>query len=518
MVRFTSLNLGFLSFVIKEKLFLAESLVATLVGICFGPVGAKAIDPIGGNMQATNLAFSDIIICIQIMAAAISLPKKFWLRRWKSMTILLGPVVLYKWLMGALIFYGVLGRPFVESLILSGCTAPTDPVLVNSITSGRFADMHIPLSIRQLLSAESAANDGIVLPIWSISVYLYKYNIGAAFSKWGYKVLAYEMILSVIFGVLMGLGTRWALYYSDREGWIDKKNFFSFEIALTLFVVGVSQILHLSTFISIFVTGLVFSWDGWFAAETEEAHVQEVIDNLLNLTYFVYFGICFFLILGASLPWADFNSDTLPLWRLILTGICLLLLRRLPIILALYKYTPPLYTLQDAALVGWFGPIGIGALWYMSAAALFLPENTTIVPIIMFVVFINVIAFGITVPFVHMTILTISSISRSRSVEVPRWPENTPISANMISGPSVVPLNRITSNLSYSGSRLVSPAQFPSTSSFAANSTTELAVSNPSDNTFADNKANNADQETNGKEENGLTPKSSVVFNLENRD
>jgi hypothetical protein len=154
----------------------------------------------------------------------------------------------------------------------------------------------------------------------------------------------------------------------------------------------------------------------------------------------------------------------------------------------------------------------------MSAAALFLPENTTIVPIIMFVVFINVIAFGITVPFVHMTILTISSISRSRSVEVPRWPENTPISANMISGPSVVPLNRITSNLSYSGSRLVSPAQFPSTSSFAANSTTELAVSNPSDNTFADNKANNADQETNGKEENGLTPKSSVVFNLENRD
>jgi NhaP-type Na+/H+ or K+/H+ antiporter len=277
--------------VIKEKLFLAESLVATIIGICFGPMGAKAIDPfVDGNIQATNYSFSDIVICIQIMAAAISLPKKFWLRRWKSIGILLGPVVIYKWLIGALIFYGVLGRPFTEALILSGCTAPTDPILANSITSGRFADMHIPVSIRQLLSAESAANDGIVLPLWALSVYLYKYNIGEAFAKWGYMILAYEMILSIIFGVIIGLSSRWALYYSEREGWIDKKNFFSFEIALTLFVVGVAQILNLSTFISVFVTGLVFSWDGWFAAETEEAHVQEVIDNLLNLTYFVYFG------------------------------------------------------------------------------------------------------------------------------------------------------------------------------------------------------------------------------------
>ena len=265
--------------------------MATLIGICFGPIGAKALNPFDlGDEQKINLAFTDIVICIQIMAAAISLPKKFWLRRWKSMSILLVPVVIYKWLAGALIFYLVLGRPFVESLILSACTCPTDPILANSITSGRFADMHIPISIRQLLAAESAANDGLVLPLWALSVYLNKYDIGQAFAKWGYMIIAYELILSLIFGTVIGLASRWALYYSEREGWIDKKNFLSFEIALTLFVVGVCQMLHLSTFISIFMAGLVFSWDGWFTAETEEAHVQEVIDNLLNLTYFVYFG------------------------------------------------------------------------------------------------------------------------------------------------------------------------------------------------------------------------------------
>jgi NhaP-type Na+/H+ or K+/H+ antiporter len=221
--------------VIKERLFLSESLVATVIGICFGPAGAKAVDPFSlGGVQVTNKAFSDIVICIQIMAAAISLPKKFWMRRWQSMCILLGPVIIYKWLICSLIFYWVLGRPFVESLILASCMTPTDPILANSINSGRFADAHIPITIRQMISAESAANDGLVLALWSLSVYLYKYDIKQAFAVWGYKTLAYEMILSILLGVVVGLSSRWALYYTEREGWIDKKNFLSFEIALTV--------------------------------------------------------------------------------------------------------------------------------------------------------------------------------------------------------------------------------------------------------------------------------------------
>lgn len=55
-----------------------------------------------------------------------------------------------------------------------------------------------------------------------------------------------------------------------------------------------------------FAAGNAFSWDDWFRQETEEAHFQEVIDMLLNLSVFVYIGtiivsvksyICFVLIL-----------------------------------------------------------------------------------------------------------------------------------------------------------------------------------------------------------------------------
>ena len=176
--------------------------------------------------------------------------------------------------------------------------------------------------------------------------------------------------------------------------------------------------------------------------------------------------------------------------------------------MALYKYIPPLYTIHDAALVGWFGPVGVGALWYMSAAALALPDNTTIVPTIMFVVFISVIAFGITVPFVHMTILTITSMSRSRSVEVPHWPENTPISSSMISGPSLVPLTRIKSNLSYSGSRVISQVEISSHQGGVATSS-HLQVSNQHQ---SNNNVSNADEDS---DRNAVSSKSSVIFKLE---
>lgn len=39
-----------------------------------------------------------------------------------------------------------------------------------------------------------------------------------------------------------------------------------------------------------FAAGNAFSWDDWFRQETEEAHFQEVIDMLLNLSVFVYIG------------------------------------------------------------------------------------------------------------------------------------------------------------------------------------------------------------------------------------
>jgi len=40
-----------------------------------------------------------------------------------------------------------------------------------------------------------------------------------------------------------------------------------------------------------FIAGNSFTWDDWFRKETENAHMAEVVDVLLNLTMFVYIGV-----------------------------------------------------------------------------------------------------------------------------------------------------------------------------------------------------------------------------------
>ena len=50
---------------------------------------------------------------------------------------------------------------------------------------GKFAVKHVPKNLRLILSAESAANDGLAYPFLSISLYLtLEANRGKAFAEW----------------------------------------------------------------------------------------------------------------------------------------------------------------------------------------------------------------------------------------------------------------------------------------------------------------------------------------------
>lgn len=73
---------------------------------------------------------------------------------------------------------------YVSALAISACLTPTDPVLASTIVGGKFASTHVPLHVRQLLSAESAANDGLAYPFLSLSVYLtLESSVSTAFEK-----------------------------------------------------------------------------------------------------------------------------------------------------------------------------------------------------------------------------------------------------------------------------------------------------------------------------------------------
>ncbi|KAL8948353.1 MAG: hypothetical protein Q9183_007693 [Haloplaca sp. 2 TL-2023] len=82
---------------------------------------------------------------------------------------------------------------------------------------------------------------------------------------------------------------------------------------------------------------------------------------LLNLSVFIWFG--------AVCPWPDFaHNDVVPIYRLIPLGILILLLRRLPIVYAMHWKIPQIHEKQQALFVGFFGPIGVSAIFYLYVA------------------------------------------------------------------------------------------------------------------------------------------------------
>lgn len=145
---------------------------------------------------------------------------------------------------------------------------------------------------------------------------------------------------------------------------------------------------------------------------------------LLNLACFVY--------IGASIPFSSFNDASLGLsvWRLIVLAIVILLFRRLPFVVALKPLIPALNTYRDAAFAGWFGPIGVGAVFFSKLTAMMTsPEHlgehahnleslmrirAVIFPVVMFLVFSSVLIHGVTVPLLHLQYKYTRTWSRKR--------------------------------------------------------------------------------------------------------
>lgn len=90
---------------------------------------------------------------------------------------------------------------------------------------------------------------------------------------------------------------------------------------------------------------------------------------LLNLSIFIWFG--------AVCPWDSFvHNDIIPIYRLIALGILILLFRRIPIIYLLHYKIRQIEEKQQALFAGFFGPIGVSAVFYLYISLEFLKKVT----------------------------------------------------------------------------------------------------------------------------------------------
>ena len=178
---------------------------------------------------------------------------------------------------------------------------------------------------------------------------------------------------------------------------IDHESFIGFSVALTLLILGVVGTLGSDDLLCCFVAGNSLTWDDKFRIDSESDSFQEVVDTLVNSAIFLY--------IGAIIPWGSFTVYGLNPWRLVVLGILVMLVRRMPWVVAMFKFIPSLPTLYDGVFAGFFGPIGVGAVFYTMVALERLPEDGSrehlrhvLVPVNLFIVFTSIVVHGITLP------------------------------------------------------------------------------------------------------------------------
>jgi len=383
---------------------------------------------------AVTYQLSRLVVGVQVLFAGISLPEKYLWHRALSLCAMLGGIMTTAWFATALFIWGTISSlTFLEALCIASAVTPTDPVLANSITTGHYAEKHVPENVRNLIVAESGANDGLGYPFFYLALFLmvrtkadYGTAIGHEIWRWFYGVVLYEILLSVVYGAVMGYVARKVLRWASDRHLIDMCNFFSYGFGLAIFTLGTAGLFGTDDVLACFVAGNSFTWDDWFRLRLEENDFQEIIDMLFNTAIFMY--------IGAIIPWSEYSNSAIGLsgWRVVVLGILIILGRRMPWVVAAYKLVPALRSWKEALFTGWFGPIGVSAVYYIEVAIRKVPDDNSrthvrqvIAPVVLYCVFSSVVMHGITIPFTyygplfvrHTTTISQLPLSKTRAVE-----------------------------------------------------------------------------------------------------
>ena len=154
-------------------------MISLVAGLIFSPHATNWIRPeeyaLNNEvvLDTITLYFTRLVLGVQLVLAGVQLPSKYLKTEWKSLALLLGPVMTIMWLVTSLLVYALVPHiSFLHALAVGACVTPTDPVLSNSIVKGKFADKNIPKELQKIIVAESGANDGLGYPFLFLPLYL----------------------------------------------------------------------------------------------------------------------------------------------------------------------------------------------------------------------------------------------------------------------------------------------------------------------------------------------------------
>ncbi|KAH9978796.1 Cation/H+ exchanger [Lactifluus volemus] len=343
-----------------------EVVLGTAFGVILGPHVLNIFSPRSwtGVTDILTREIMRIVLGTGLFAIGVELPKKYMAEHARSLLIMVVPTMAFGWLVSGTFIHVLFPKlDFISSLVISACLTPTDPIISAAVIGGHFAMKNVPVDVRHILVAESAANDGLAYPFLSIAIYLTtETSEGTAFAKWVVISWFYQVILGTILGAVIGYLFALLMRFAQEKRLLDRESYIAQYVAVALFTVGATNSLGNDDLLAAFAAGCAISWDGYFNTQTENDSFSSVLDLVLNCACFIY--------IGAWLPFDQFHIPEIGItpWRLVVLMVIILALRRIPSLLLLYKFMPEVSNWRRALFCGHFGPIGVGAIFIVTLA------------------------------------------------------------------------------------------------------------------------------------------------------
>lgn len=357
----------------------SEPMLALGLGVVVGPAVLGWVDVSERARDLLLLEGARLLLAFSVMAAALRF-------RWAGLRSVLRPValLLVVALPLAMVLGGAaslaMGLPLGLALLLGACLSPTDPVLASSVVSGGPAERHLPARLRQVLTGESGANDGLGLPLvlLGLAAVLPGQSAGAAVGE-AVRQVVVAVVVGVVLGSVVGrLGQR-----AERRGTLEGGPRLVLTLLLAVAVLGVARVAGADGVLAVFVAGLAYDR----VVATSDREPQDSLDEAVNR----YAVLPLFLLLGAVLPWAAWGRLG---WGAAAFAAGVLLVRRLPLLLLLHR--PLGLSTREGAFAGWFGPMGVSALFYLAHSASEGVGDPRLFAAGSLAVVVSVVAFGTT--------------------------------------------------------------------------------------------------------------------------
>lgn len=320
-------------------------------GIAIAKQGLGIVNPHYVAFKNIISTTSRIVLCIQTMAVALSLPKNYIFKNFRSIFSLVIFIGFLKCLFTFMILriFSYLDNSTCWAIAAS--LTPTDPILSSCIIKGKFAKSFVSEKLRLLLSAESGINDGFGILMLGISIDILKNtNLRLGILRFVIFTLINKALASALIGYGIGYLVQKITKKCCTMEMIRTEILSIHTFTLCFLGLALMDVTKGSELICIFFLGIALNSDEWYTLESSSNKLAEIIESIFCKVLFIFIGTTI-----------DFSRFTL---RMLFICTLIILVRRPLILLISYKSVPSIENRKEAAFLGWFGPVGVGALYY----------------------------------------------------------------------------------------------------------------------------------------------------------